>query len=298
MDRLNYHHLRYFREVATVGNLTHAAARLNLSQSALSTQIRQLEARLGHQLFERVGRRLVLTEAGGIALDHADRIFQAGEELAAALGQRDGVVPPLKLGAQSTLSRNFQLRFLRPVLTDGAIDLILSSGSNAVLLEALQALALDVVLSTEVPLRDRFPDLVAHRIAGQPVGLYGVTDRLRHQTLDALLRAEPVILPTESSIRTGFDSLVARLGVTPRIAAEVDDMAMVRLLAREGVGVAAAPAVVLADEIEQGILHAAPFPLDITESFYAIVARRSFPHPCLEPLLGQIDPAGDETAAR
>jgi LysR family transcriptional regulator, transcriptional activator of nhaA len=55
MDRLNYHHLRYFREVAQEGHLTRAAERLNLSQSALSTQIRQLEERLGHALFERKG---------------------------------------------------------------------------------------------------------------------------------------------------------------------------------------------------------------------------------------------------
>ncbi len=72
----------------------------------------------------------------------------------------------------------------------------------------------------------------------------------------------------------------------PKIAAEVDDMAMVRLLAREGVGLAVAPAVVLADEIDQGILHLAPFALSITESFYAITARRSFPHPSLGKLLG------------
>ncbi|EFO34543.1 LysR family transcriptional regulator [Roseibium sp. TrichSKD4] len=46
MDNLNYHHLRYFREVAHEGNLTRNAERVNLSQSALSTQIKQLESRL------------------------------------------------------------------------------------------------------------------------------------------------------------------------------------------------------------------------------------------------------------
>lgn len=289
MDRLNYHHLRYFREVARVGNLTRAAERLNLSQSALSTQIRQLEDSLGHRLFERAGRRLELTEAGGIALDHADRIFHGGEELVAALGQGDRAQRPLKVGAMSTLSRNFQLRFLQPILAGDdladRVELILSSGSSAVLLAALRSLALDVVLSTEAPAREPASDLLAHKIAEQHVGLYGTIGRLGHPTLEGLLAAEPVILPTESSIRTGFDSLVARFGVTPRIAAEVDDMAMIRLLAREGVGLALAPAVVLADELDQGILQPAPFRLDIVEAFYALTIKRSFPHPLLPMLL-------------
>ena len=85
MDTLNYHHLRYFREVAREGNLTRTAEQVNLSQSALSSQIRTLEDRLGHPLFDRVGRRLVLTEVGRIALDYADRIFSTGEELVATL---------------------------------------------------------------------------------------------------------------------------------------------------------------------------------------------------------------------
>jgi len=285
MSGINYHHLRYFREVAHEGNLTRAAHRLNLSQSALSTQIKQLEARLGHDLFTRQGRQLHLTEAGRIALDHADRIFSAGDELLATLNQTGHSRQPLRVGALSTLSRNFQLRFLRPVLGDSGVDLVLSSGSGSVLLQALTSLALDVVLTTEPPHRDAFSDLVAHRIAEQPVGLYGAPARLGHATLADMLAAEPVILPTESSIRTGFDGLVARLGVAPRIVAEVDDMAMVRLLAREGAGLAIAPAVVLADEIVAGLLTLAPFDLDIVESFFAVTLPRKFPHPALARLL-------------
>ena len=82
---LNYHHLRYFWAVAHDGNLTRTAQRLNLSQSALSVQIKALEERLGHSLFERRGRQLFLTEAGRVALDHADSIFATGQELLATL---------------------------------------------------------------------------------------------------------------------------------------------------------------------------------------------------------------------
>lgn len=282
---MNYHHLRYFRAVAHEGALTRAAERLNLSQSALSAQIRNLEARLGHDLFERRGRGLVLTEAGRIALDHADRIFATGDELLATLNQAGLARQALRIGSLSTLSRNFQLQFLRPVLGLDTVEVVLRSGSGPPLLDALQALSLDVVLTTEPPARDPLAGFVAHRLAEQPVGLYGTAERLNYDNLADLLAAQPVILPTESSIRTGFEALVSRLGITPRLAAEVDDMAMVRLLAREDAGLAIAPEVVLADELAQGVLQAAPFDLALVESFYAITVPRRFPNPMVATLI-------------
>ena len=72
LDRLNFHHLLYFWRVASIGHLTRAAQELHVAQSALSTQIRQLEDRLGEALFEREGRRLVLTEAGQLVLSYAE----------------------------------------------------------------------------------------------------------------------------------------------------------------------------------------------------------------------------------
>lgn len=285
MDRLNYHHLRYFREVAREGHLGRAAERLNIAQSALSVQIRQLEDRIGHPLFDRIGRSLVLTEAGRIALDHADRIFSTGEELLATLERNSSAAPPLRVGALSTLSRNFQLQFLRPLLQSGACTFTLKSGNMRILLADLENLALDVILTTQVPESGSGPDVAAQRIAQQEVRLHARPERLGYATLADLLASEPLILPTENIIRAGIDSLVARLGVTPRIVADVDDMAMVRLLAREGVGLAVAPTVVVADEIASGVLATAPFDLGISEPFFAVTLPRSFPHPALAELL-------------
>lgn len=285
MENLNYHHLRYFREVARDGNLTRTAARLNVAQSALSSQIKTLERRLGHALFNRVGRQLELSEVGRIALDHADRIFATGQELVDTLQRTTDRVPPLRVGALSTLSRNFQMNFLRPLLANGQSEIVLKSGGPEVLLDGLKALALDVVLTTEPPPGGYGDDFTAHRIDAQSVGLHGRAGRLQHASLAALLEAEPLILPTERTIRIGFQSLCARLDVQPRIVAEVDDMAMVRLLAREDAGVAIAPAVVLADEISSGMLATAPYDLNIVEAFYAVTVTRSFPHPILASLI-------------
>lgn len=279
---LNYHHLRYFREVAHEGNLTRAAERLNVSQSALSAQLKQLEERLGHNLFDRVGRRLELTEVGRITLDHADRIFETGDELMATLRQSGQATPPLRVGALSTLSRNFQLQFLKPILERSDVDLTLRSGNEAQLLEGLGALALDVVLSTEPA---RTAEFISHKIAEQTVAIHGHASRLQHASLAELLRNESFIVPSETSIHSGFIGRAASLGVSPHIVADVDDMAMVRLLAREGAGLAVVPSVVVADELAAGRLVTAKFDLDISEDFYAITIHRSFPHPLLGALL-------------
>ena len=283
MKEINFHHLRYFHEVARAGHLGRTAERLNVSQSALSIQIKALEERIGQKLFDRVGRGLQLTEAGRIALGYTEQIFGLGAELSATLSGLIETAPTLRVGALSTLSRNFQIGFLRPLLSDPAACVTLRSGSTDVLLEALRTLDLDVVLTTELP-----PEgFEAHPIATQDVGLHGHPDRLNYTTLEALLAGEPLIVPTDRAIRARFDGLLGRLGVTPRILADVDDMAMVRLLARENVGVAVAPAVVLADEIASGRLATAPFTLDIAEPFYAITVPRNFPHPGLAKLLGK-----------
>ena len=279
MDHLNYHHLRHFHYIAREGNLTRAAQKLNVAQSALSSQLRQLEERLGQPLFDRVGRGLELTEAGRIALDHAERIFATGQDLMDTLLHGRAEDRPLRLGAISTLSRNFQLRFLAPVL-GGAHAIALRSGNAARLLGELQALTLDVVLTTEPPQGGFRAQLMARH----PVGLHGQPHHLGAD-LSRTLATAPLILPTESSIRSGFEALAARLGITPRIVAEVDDMAMVRLLTRQGLGLAVAPEIVLADEIASGRVTTAPFDLGIEETFYAVTVPRSFPHPLLETLL-------------
>lgn len=288
---LNLQHLRYFHAVAHEGSLTRAAERLNLSQSALSVQIRKLEDRLGHALFERRGRGLHLTEAGRIALDHADAIFATGAELLATLRETGEARQALRVGALATLSRNFQITFLRPLLGRDDVDLVLRSGSQAELLAALEALALDVVLSNRPPPADAGAAFLVHRLAEQPVSLVATPARLAmgdgSRSLAGLLTAHPVILPTPgSSVRSGFDALAHRLGVQPRIAAEVDDMAMMRLLGRADVGFAILPPIVVRDELAQGLLVEADRLPGIAETFYAVALQRRFPNPLLAPLLG------------
>jgi LysR family transcriptional activator of nhaA len=288
MSALNLHHLRLFRAVARDGTLTGAARTLSLSQSALSTQIKTLEAALGHDLFERRGRGLVLTEAGRIALDHAETIFRTAEDLAATLRNADSARRALRVGALATLSRNFQIEFLKPLIGRPDVGVVLRSGSQPELLRALEALSLDVVLTNLVPARDASSPYLVHDLSEQPVSLVATPPPidLARLSLADLLAAGALILPTpESALRASFDALVERLGVVPRIAAEADDMAMLRLLARANAGIAVIPPIVVRDELAAGTLVELARLEGITEGFLAVTLQRRFPNPLVGELL-------------
>lgn len=289
MPVLNFKHLRYFHAVAHDGNLTRTAAKLNVSQSALSTQIRMLEDQIGHALFDRVGRQLILTEAGRIALDHADAIFKTGEELLATLAQKGRERHAIRVGALATLSRNFQLEFLRPLITRADVEVILRSGSQAELLGDLQAMRLDIVLTNTPPPRDMAAPWLSQKISEQAVSLIATPEiRARADGLHALLREVALILPTlETGLRAGFDLWAARQGLVPQIAAEVDDIAMMRLLAREGAGIAVLPPIAVRDELASGRLVEVTQITGLNESFHAITLARRFPNPLVDRLLGE-----------
>jgi LysR family transcriptional activator of nhaA len=292
MASLNYNHLRYFHAVAHAGSLTKAAERLNLSQSALSVQLRSLEEALGHALFDRVGKRLILTEAGRIALDHADTVFAAGDLLVATLKGRVRIEQQvLRVGALPTLSRNFQAEFIAPLIGRRDVELVMVSGTLRELLAQLEAHELDVVLANQPPRLPGggavAPDIVSRRIAQQPVGLVGPPGLL-HRPLNFPqdLAKLPVLLPARGlDIRTGFDRLLSQAGIQPIILAEVDDMAMLRLLARSSEALTLVPPIVVKDELAAGTLVDIFSIPGLTEEFHAITQRRRFPNPLLAELL-------------
>ena len=296
MDFLNYHHLRYFRVIAGELNLTRAAKKLNLSTPALSVQLKQLEESLGHALFDRTSSGLVLTEAGKVALDYANAIGRAGEELIDVMQHRVGARRQiLRIGAVATISRNFLFEFVAPILHRQEVELVMQSGSLSELLIALQTHEVDLALSNVAVHRDAQRPWHSHRLSDQSVALVGKPGwkekklRFPHDFHEV-----PIILPGHTNnTRSAFDRLISSANVRPHILAEVDDMAMLRLLAREGHGLALVPPVVVRDEIENGslvITHPIP---EIRETFYAITPSRRFPNPLVGELIAAMKPRSE-----
>lgn len=288
--RLNYLHLHAFWAVAKEGHLTRAARRLHVSPSALSTQIQQLEESLGQALFERQARRLVLTEAGRLALGYAETIFASGTELLSVLREgRSAQRQVLRIGAVATLSRNFQESFLAPLLGRDDVELVLLSGGLADLLTRLRVHTVDLVLSNRAVSSSAEEPLRCRRIARQPVSLVG-----RPRPGQAAFRfpddlsGQPLLLPgRDSDIRASFDLLCEQLGLRYTVKAEVDDMALLRLLARDAGGLALVPSVVVRDELRTGVLVEHAVVPGLFETFHAITVPRAYAPPLLKELLAR-----------
>jgi LysR family transcriptional activator of nhaA len=288
--RLNYHHLYYFWSVARLGHLTRAAESLHISQSALSGQIRKLEDNLGYDLFIREGRKLKLSEAGRMAFTYAEQIFRQGAELEALLrsGQHTNR-ETLRIGAVATLSRNFQEGFLRPLLGRDDLDLKLHSGVLDDLLRRLSAHRLDLILSNQPVQGDDQNPWRSRLMARQPVSLIGPPDgTVEDAGFQAIIRDKPLILPgPENNIRQAFDQLCDVHQVYPVIVAEVDDMAMMRLLTRDTGHFAVLPPVVVRDELKSGNLRNYGALPGVFEDFYAIRIHRQFESPMIRQLIDQ-----------
>ena len=290
MRNLNFHHLLYFWTVAQRGHLTRAAAELRVSQSALSAQIRQLEAYLGRPLFERSGRALQLTDFGAMVLDYADSIFGLGQELMASVrsgpGQR---LRQLRVGAVATLSRNFTENLLRPLFNRPELRLTLQSGSLEELLERLRVHNLDVVLSNKPVVAEPGRPWRCMRLSRQSVCLIGPprTSRRRFRLPDELAGQRLVLPGPSSDVRSQFDLWCERSQLVVEVAAEVDDMALLRLIARDSGAIAVLPEVVVQDELREGRLQRyCPIP-GVFENFYAITAFRHSPSALVQQLLAR-----------
>lgn len=293
MSRLNYHHLYYFWRVASEGKLTRVAEQQHVSQSALSAQIRQLEERMGKPLFERRNRKLMLTEAGRQVFNYAEVIFTKGEELESLISR--GIEPgqqTIRIGMLSTMSRNFIESFIEPLLARNERDVSFSLHAMGMtnLLNGLARHELDVVL-TNTQIQPSGAPAVAWQsqlLARQPLSIIGPADLDPAAVFPEGYQGQRWVLPgANHEIRRGFDALCSLHQYQPDILAEVDDMAMLRLLARDTGAVTVLPEVVVKDELQQGRLRGYERLPNLFENFFAITLPREFMPSLVSELLSR-----------
>ena len=284
MEWLNYHHLHYFWMVAKQGSVTAAAERLRLSQPTVSAQIKTLEGTLGERLFQRVGRKLELTEMGKVCFRYADEIFMLGREMQDVVSGRVARVPEkLTIGVSDLVPKLMLYRLLEPALElEPSPRVVCREDKTERLLAELSIHDIDIVLA-EVPIaRQASVKAFNHLLGESDVTFFAkapLARRYRRRFPESLDGA-PLLLPTENTLlRRDLDHWFIDRGVRPHIVAEFEDSALLKAFGSEGAGVFPAPSAIEAEVCDLYGVKAVGRTGAVVERFYAITVERRLRHP-------------------
>jgi len=289
---LNYHHLLYFWTVVREGGVGQAARKLNVSQPTVSAQIRQLEEAFGEKLLRKAGRRLQPTDSGQIVLGYADEIFSLGNELLLTIRHSFAHRSlRLQLGVVDSVSKLLVSGVLKPLLERrDAVHLVCKEGSLQDLAGQLAIYKLDAILADE-PLGSTLAVKAFNtRLAHDPViwmASPAHTTSLKKRFPQSL-NGSPVILPAEEMpLRRVIEDWFRRSKIQPRIVAEVQDTALMKNLAADGIGSAPMPASILRPLTQAYGLQKLGVASGAYSDLYLCTVERKLEHPLLRELLGR-----------
>ena len=283
---INHKHLHYFWAVAHEGSIAKASRRLHITPHTISGQLSLLEARMGCALFEKVGKKLVLTESGRIALKYADEIFELDRELSGVMrGSVTYSQSDFMVGATSALPKTIVCRIIEPALNlPEPLNLVSSEGPVTALLADLAAHKLDMVIS-DTPTNHTFGTTAFNHYLGETgLTFFAAPEvkKLLSRSFPQSLHNAPMLLPTmQFGIRQLFNQWIHSQKIFPHVVGQFDDSALIKVFGQRGLGVFFMPTAI-ADEVCQNFgVHIIGQTDQVKHKFYAISAERKISHPAV-----------------
>ena len=297
MTELNFKHLRYFWTVARVGTIAEAGRVLDLAPHSISAQIATFEAALGVSLFRRVGRRLVLTEAGERILGHAEQIFALGDQIVDVV--RDDTLRrslPFRIGFPDSMPKSVIHRLIEPALhVDRPGRLVCREAPLAELLAELAVHRLDLVIADR-PMPPEVSVRGYSTLLGESTLTVFAAPALAARLADgfpATLDGAPFLLPGEDVAHRGallqwFETQHVR----PSIVAELDDSALMKAFGQSGTGAFVAPTAIADTVCDQYGVKAVGEIAAVSSQVYAITTERRLSHPAMQAIRDRAARAG------
>jgi len=250
--------LRTFREVAEALSFTRASQKLNLTQSAVSHQIKALERELGEPLFVRAKRGVKLSEAGRLALDYAGRILEEADALRELISGREHEPRGRVRAAAATQAfvhlfanlfesfmrehEQIELSFRTTASTEQTVADILGGAAEV-------GFASLPVYSPALQVTELFEDELVlvvgarHRLAGKGGVATGDIKRERF-----------ILFEHGASIRRATDAFFSRVDLRPDLALESNDTYFIKLMVEHGLGISLMPSWAVREETQGGKL--------------------------------------------
>jgi len=286
LEWVNYHHLLYFWVVAREGGLLPAGKVLQLSHPTLSAQIHALEDHLGEKLFMKVGRKLALTDVGRVAFRYADEIFTLGREMVDAVkGRSTGQPLRLDVGVVDVVPKLIVRRLLQPALSlPEPVKIVCYEDSYDKLLADLTLHTLDIVIADSPVPAGSSVRAFSHLLGETGVSFFGAPALAStfKRGFPKSLDGAPTLLPLENSaLRRMLNQWFDRHGIKPRVVAEFEDSALLKVFGSDGVGIFVAPTVVEKEVSYQYDVSVIGRAEEVKERFYAVSVERRLKNPAI-----------------
>lgn len=279
MNQLNFHHLLLFTTLVREGSLVAAGRVLRLS--------RAFEQMLGAKLVERRGRGLVPTDAGQRVFRYGEQIFDLGRELLENVEGDTKSALRLRVGIVDVMPKLMVRRLLQPLLLGNPpTHLVCLEDTHERMLAQLGLHEIDVVFSDSPAETGGAVRAYNHLLGSCEVSFFGTKAFLDvRDHFPRSLDGAPMLLPLEgSTLRRALNVWFSANGIRPRVVAEFEDSALLKVIAQDGLGIFAAPAAVEREiEKQYGVITLGRVS-QVREQFYAISLERRIQ----DPLIGAI----------
>lgn len=283
MVPLNYNQLYYFYKIAELGSIAEASKKILISSPALSMQLKELEESFETPLFSRVGKKLILTEAGTIVFEYARDIFKLGNELKDTIADRSlgKERAKIEIGCQDSIPKKMVDELVAYLIEEKHCKVILKEGNREELLRLQSEFKLDLILTNSVPQINNDHIFEAKILSKETLIMVG---HPRFKNLKASwpksLNAAPVILPTyDSSTRQKLDHFYKQNNLSVDVVAEVEDMATEIDLALRGHGLIAVSRKSINDLLKSKQLMEFGTFKGIEEEIWIILGKRKILNP-------------------
>lgn len=297
MTNLNYHHLFYFRTIAVEGSVSKAALKLRLGQPALSMQLKQFEEQIGHELFLRKGRQLVLTEMGHLVLGYANDIFKLGDEMLDAIHDRPrSKKVRLQMGAMDSVPKSVVQGLIQKALEGtankssefiGQVSVVEGTGND--LIQEMLNHHLDLVIANTSGSGLTTERIFSKLLSKSNLVVVGTMQFQSYRLhFPKCLDRAPVILPNHSNrIRNEIEHFFEKNHIQPQVKAEAQDVSLMIQLAVNHQGLLVTSRQSVEKEIMDKTLIVMGELDDYFEEIWLLSADRKVKNPLAEVLMAE-----------
>lgn len=282
MVPLNYNQLYYFYKIAEHGSISQASEKLLISSPALSMQLKELEESLNTLLFDRVGKKLVLTESGAIVFEYARDIFNLGIELRDTISDRkhEKERSKIEIGCQDSIPKSIADELLTFLIENKKCKVVLKEGNREELIRLQNDYKLDLILTNSVPAVDNSFINESRLLMKESLVILGHPKFKSAKGKLNEIAKHPFILPTyDSSLRQKLETYFVDNKLHIDVIAEVEDKATETDLALKGLGLVIAMKSSVESLLKEKSLIELHSIKNIQEEVWMIVGKRKILNP-------------------